>query len=848
MKTKITLLWAFTLALFVQTSVQAQFFKPDLAVTSITVSNVNGNSVTFNYVVKNVGSFASLDLSRLYFQTYVSQNSTYDATDLPAGGAIFGNNAPNLSPGEYYSGSWTSNSSSSLESFRYLVFTVKLRSGYTAQETNLANNTLIRNIAPNFSDLVVNDVTVSSVNGNSVTYSYTIRNAGFSTLYLDRFLFQTYVSQNSVYDAADSPSGGAIFSTTPLTLAPGAVYTGSWTSNAGVSLQTYPYLVFDVRLRSGYVHPQISTSNDRYIKYLLPSFADLAVTNIAVNNVNGNSVGFTYTVRNQGNSTLYLDRFFFQTYVSANNVYDASDSPSGGAIFSTGSLTLAPGASYSGNWTSNASVNLQTNPYLIFDVRLRSGYVHPQISLTNDLYVKYLTPSFADLIVSNITVNEASAHSIDFNYTIKNQGASTLYLDRHYFQAYVSSNPTLDASDVPAGGSLFSSIEVPIAPGGTYTGHWVSSVFVDIASYPYLIFDVRLLTGKVQPQISLTNDSYAKYVVPTVSDLALIDVEIDTIVSNKVELNFKVRNYGTTVLDLTGKQFNVYWSQNDTLEYTTDVLGTTGVFYDGGSGLTLAPGETKSFALAPLANVDLNQYAYVIIDVPYSPDIRPYNNEYAKYLIPHFPDVAITNLNLLLYTSNSYLYKYTFENLGGSYVHLNRYQIEAYFSVDNVYDPSDLLVDSTYYSEPGDFNDPVLHIGETKSGTSVITNTDDPANYGFFIVLIKSISAQDYEQNYFNNTYILPMPNFPFFQSEKSLLVSTKYKIERQEGAVNLENISDNKQSTSYILYTTTGEKVSEGEFEQTKQINTVGLKNGIYIVKLSDGNTSESVKIMIQE
>src|SRR4051812_42758984 len=130
MKTKITLLWVLTLALFVQTSAQAQFFKPDLAVTNLTVTNVNGNSFTFNYVVQNVASFASLDLSRLYFQTYVSTNGTYDAADLPAGGAIFGNSAPNLAPGQSYSGSWTSNSSSSIDVYRYLIFTVKLRSGY----------------------------------------------------------------------------------------------------------------------------------------------------------------------------------------------------------------------------------------------------------------------------------------------------------------------------------------------------------------------------------------------------------------------------------------------------------------------------------------------------------------------------------------------------------------------------------------------------------------------------------------------------------------------------------------------------------------------------------------------
>lgn len=846
MKTKITLLGILTLALFVQTSVQAQFFKPDLAVTSVTVANVNGNSVTFNYVVQNVASFASLDLSRLYFQTYVSQNSTYDASDLPAGGAIFGNNAPNLAPGQSYSGSWTSNSSSSLESYRYLVFTVKLRSGYTAQETNLANNTLVRNIAPNFADLVVNDITVSNVNGNSVTYSYTIRNAGYSTLYLDRFLFQTYVSQNSIYDASDSPSGGAIFSTTPLTLAPGALYTGSWTSNAGVSLQTYPYLIVDVRLRSGQVHPQISTSNDRYIKYLTPGFADLVVNNIAVNQVNGNSVGFTYTVTNQGNSTLYLDRFYFQTYVSSNNVYDASDSPAGGAVFTTGSLTLAPGASYNGGWTSNATVSLQTNPYLIFDVRLESGQVHPQTSLTNDRYVKYLTPSFADLVVSSISVNEASANRIDFNYTIKNQGASTLYLDRHYFQAYVSSNPTLELGDIPAGGSLFSSIETPIAPGQTYTGRWVSTLTVDIASYPYLIFDVGLLTGKVQPQISLTNDRYAKYVVPTFADLAVVDMVVDSLIGNRIEMHLKVQNNGTSVLNLQGKQYNFYSSQNASLEYTNDVLVSTHNFIDNGTGLILLPGEIRYFYASVYANTNLNNYPYLILEAPYSSDVDPINNKFNAYLPNLFADLTFGYVTLRS-LDGIYHTEYNAINQGELAVHLNRYHILSYYSADNVFDASDLLVGDVLFEQEA-LNDPVLYPGEGTDDTIALQNQIDPSAYGFFIVVIQSLSGQDYEQNYFNNTFIVPIPVFAAAASEKSLLASSTYKVERQEGAVHLENISGNKLSTSYILYSTTGEKVSEGSFEQTQQINTLGFKNGIYIVKLSDGNTAESVKILIQE
>jgi hypothetical protein len=512
MKTKITMLCVMLLSLFVQTTVEAQkiIIRPDLAVTNLTVTNVNGNSFTFTYEVTNVGT-GSLELSRLYFQTYVSANNVYDAGDLPSGGAIFGNNAPVLTHGQTYSGSWTANSAASIETYHYLLFTVNLRSGYVSQETNLANNTLAKDVAPSFADLVVSSIVVNSIDGNTLSYTYTISNNGASTLYLDRFYFQAYVSQNSVYDATDVPAGGSIFGIAPLTLAPGATFTGIWSNNPGVSLQTYPYLVFDVRLLSGQVHPQLSVANDRYVKYLLPSFADLVVSNITVTNITGNNVAYNYTISNNGASTLYLDRFYFQAYVSQNSVYDAGDVPAGGSIFGTAPLTLAPGATFTGSWSNDPGVDIETYPYLIFDVRLLSGQVHPQQSLTNDRYVKYLPYSFTDLVVTNITSNTLNpTSSVNFTYTVANGGQTTLQLNQFYFQTYLSTNNVYDNLDKPAGGSVFPT-SAALATGDTYSGSWTSSAGVNIQSYPYLIFIVKTVYGVVVHEASYTNNQYIKY-------------------------------------------------------------------------------------------------------------------------------------------------------------------------------------------------------------------------------------------------------------------------------------------------------------------------------------------------
>jgi len=391
MKTKMTMLYVMLLSLFVQTNANAQkiIIRPDLAVTNLTVTNVNGNSFTFTYEVTNVGT-GSLELSRLYFQTYVSANNVYDAGDLPSGGAIFGNNAPVLTHGQTYSGSWTASSSSSIETYHYLLFAVNLRSGYVNQETNLANNTLAKDVAPSFADLVVSSIVVNNINGNTLSYTYTISNNGASTLYLDRFYFQSYVSQNSVYDGTDVASGGSVFGSAPLTLAPGTTFTGTWSSTVSVSLQTYPYLIFDVRLLSGQVHPQVSLTNDRYVKYLPYSFTDLVVTDITLNSFNPtSSVDFTYTVANGGQTALQLNQFYFQTYLSTDNVYDHLDKPAGGSVFAT-SAVLTTGNTYSGSWTSSAGVSIQSYPYLIFIVKNVYGVVVYEVSYTNNQYIKYI--------------------------------------------------------------------------------------------------------------------------------------------------------------------------------------------------------------------------------------------------------------------------------------------------------------------------------------------------------------------------------------------------------------------------------------------------------------------------
>jgi hypothetical protein len=83
----------------------------------------------------------------MYFQAWVSTDAVLDASDKPAGGRIFGTTAPNLAKGATYSGSWTSNPTVSIATYRYLIMEVKVISGNTVAECNTANNVQTKLIA-----------------------------------------------------------------------------------------------------------------------------------------------------------------------------------------------------------------------------------------------------------------------------------------------------------------------------------------------------------------------------------------------------------------------------------------------------------------------------------------------------------------------------------------------------------------------------------------------------------------------------------------------------------------------------------------------------------------------------
>jgi hypothetical protein len=204
----------------------------------------------------------------MYFQAWVSTDAVLDASDVPAGGSIFGAAAPTLAKDGTYSGSWTSNPAASITTYKYLILEVKVISGNTVPECNTANNVQAKYIGCNLSDLDVTNITINSITGNSFNFTYTVTNLGWAPLPLSKMYFQAWVSTDAVLDATDKPAGGRIFGTTVPDLAKGATYSGSWTSNPTVSIATYKYLIMEVKVISGNTVPECNTANNVQAKLI----------------------------------------------------------------------------------------------------------------------------------------------------------------------------------------------------------------------------------------------------------------------------------------------------------------------------------------------------------------------------------------------------------------------------------------------------------------------------------------------------------------------------------------------------------------------------------------------------
>src|SRR6478609_9471960 len=161
---------------------------------------------------------------------------------------------------------------------------------------------------------------------------------------------------------------------------------------------------------------------------LLPlcNIADAVVGKIGITSVVGNTLEYTFVVGNAGNGILYLNRMYFQTYLSEDAILDATDQAAGGSIFGDTAPALNFHESYTQAWYYNSSspVDLTRYHFVIVQVFVRPKFSMPECSTANNVAVKDIGCNLSDAFISNITINNVNvgANTFDYTFTVTNGG------------------------------------------------------------------------------------------------------------------------------------------------------------------------------------------------------------------------------------------------------------------------------------------------------------------------------------------------------------------------------------------------------------------------------------------
>jgi len=120
---------------------------PDASVGSVQFASITGNTFSYTFKVTNIGG-AALPIGDMFFQAYVSKDTTYDLSDKAAGGAIFFGGPTSLATGESYTQNWYYNPTvpEDINVYKYVLIKVAARTG-TLAECRTDNNTKAQRIA-----------------------------------------------------------------------------------------------------------------------------------------------------------------------------------------------------------------------------------------------------------------------------------------------------------------------------------------------------------------------------------------------------------------------------------------------------------------------------------------------------------------------------------------------------------------------------------------------------------------------------------------------------------------------------------------------------------------------------
>ncbi|MDB5103148.1 MAG: Cadherin-like beta sandwich domain protein [Fibrobacteres bacterium] len=521
---------------------------PDLVFTETALVSKTATRVDFSYTIKNNGGTAIPSLVNISIQNYYSSNTVFNDTgDVAAGGAIL-NVAKALAPGESYSGTFYA-SGAVPAGKGYL--TSKIDWGDSVAESNEANNTvaklvLIPPTADAGADTLVAAGTRINLHGKASDAFGTVAKvewkfgaAAFAVAPAETFFTAPAVGGTTVkcilrvtdddgltdedtVDVTVSPSADADLSAltlTTATLAPAFIktttaYTAS-VANTVTSLTVTPTVanagstvkVNTVAVASGTasapvalaigpttINVEVTAQSGLKKTYVVTvtragsHVADLSALTASAGALSpafaAGTLGYTLTTSSASTTVTATVAAGSGATIKVNGVATASGSPSAAIALPEGSIT---------------DVTIQ--------VTAQDGFVK-----TYSIAITVPGSTLPDLAFTSYAITAIAADRIDYTYTIKNMGGTTIpNLYNVSIQNFYSVNNVFnDAGDAAAGGSILG-LTKALAPGESYTGTF-AAYGAPASGMKYVTFKIDW--GEIIAESNETNNTGAMLLSP----------------------------------------------------------------------------------------------------------------------------------------------------------------------------------------------------------------------------------------------------------------------------------------------------------------------------------------------
>lgn len=546
---------------------------PDLVVTNATapVKSYPSTRIEVSWQVKNQGNANAP--ANWYDRIYLSDDEILNTnTDTLLKEISTDNLTPLIAGDEYSISQLLTLPSTTKIGSRYLLFVTDANNAQG--EINESNNVRAIPIAigDNDPDLVVTSTAAptTAVLGESITVNWTVKNQG--TIEASADWYDTiYLSDDQILDSTDI----AVSSQSAAQMSPLAV-DGTYKYSRSITIPNTTtgnhYLLFAVDAGKQQ-NEKDETNNVRAVPITLTA-PDLIVSD-ASSTVSaatwGETIQVSWTVANIGTVTAAAT-WGDQIYISDDAILDGTDK----FVATFSAADNVPLASNS-NYTQTAkSITIPINSgtgskYLLFVTDANDA----QGETNNSNNVKAIP---IGVKAPNLQVTDTNAPAsvtwgevIPVSWTVSNQGTGTALAD-WWDYVYLSSNPTLDSSDIYLG-NLSAATQSPLVSGSSYTlNRDITIPYVTPGTWYLLVATDN--NGNQQAESNETDNVRAVALEVKAPDLVVsaVTAATESILGATIPVTWTVTNQGTGNA-LADWYDYVYLSLDQTLDGTDTSLG-----------------------------------------------------------------------------------------------------------------------------------------------------------------------------------------------------------------------------------------------------------------------------------